>query len=275
MLATRSDSLARRLDENTLIRGQELAFFETLDQTISTAALAVGVQDWRFDPLIPLETLERAGYLSAFPHLVTQPVAMLPNCDCGSNHKSTGHALIPAACLPIYQSLEGTDLVAPALITTRNTCWRNEASFEPLKRQWAFSMREVVCVGSQQEIDTFLATWCDYATALARGLGLDIALTPATDPFFGVAAAQRLYQAVSEAKKELTLDGLAIASINRHGTHFARAFNLKRNGSIAQSACVAFGLERWLAGLRDRYGDDRTDWPAIPPLQVRKGQANE
>ena len=270
MLHTEADSFATPLDERQALQGDAMRFVDSLDRAIIDAALAAGAEAIRFGPLISMETLDRAGYRKAFPHLVTVPVAMTAACGCGQNHEGAAQALIPAACLPVYRAFENTDLAAPALVTTENTCWRREAHFEPLKRQWAFTMREIVCIGSQEEIRAFRNQWRDYAARMAIGLGLDADFQAATDPFFGQAAAARLYQAVSEAKAELVVDGLAIASINNHGSHFARAFDLRRSGVTARSACIAFGLERWLAAMQDRHGDDPAIWPTVRDLHIRQ-----
>ena len=50
-------------------------------------------------------------------------------------------------------------------------------------------------------------------------------------------------------KIELCLpDGLAMASINRHGPFFGERFKIcLGTGGSAHSACVAFGLDRWAA----------------------------
>ena len=266
MLLRNDMRLPSAMAEPPPLAGSDLAFVEALDNAIVTAALADRARAVQFGPLIAMETLDRAGYSQAFPHLVTVPAAMTTPCMCGHGAAGAGHALLPAACLPVYAMIANADFSEPALVTTRNTCWRLEDHFEPLRRQWAFTMREVVCVGASEEVRIFRARWRSRAARLAKGLGIDAAFTPASDPFFGAAAAQRLYQAVSEAKSELVAGQLAIASLNNHGTHFAAAFNLRRNGTNARSACVAFGLERWLAAMRDRHGPDSKTWPPAPDL---------
>jgi len=266
MLHREDEQRSSAADEQRPLEGSDLAFVETLDSAIVNAALADRAQAVQFGPLIAMETLDRAGYSQAFPHLVTVPAAMTAPCGCGHNAEGAAHALVPAACLPVYDMFANTDFSGPALVTTRNTCWRHEDHFEPLRRQWAFTMREVVCIGAPEEVRDFRNRWRGHVAWLANGLGIDAAFMPATDPFFGEAAAQRLYQTLSDAKSELVAEGLAIASLNNHGTHFAKAFNLRRNGAHARSACVAFGLERWLAAMRDRHGPDSTTWPQVPNL---------
>ena len=60
----------------------------------------------------------------------------------------------------------------------------------------------------------------------------------------GDAAAARL-------KREWVIPGgTAIASLNCHQRFFADRFEIRRDGEMAFSGCLAFGLERWLLALR-------------------------
>ena len=46
-------------------------------------------------------------------------------------------------------------------------------------------------------------------------------------------------------------DGLAVASINRHGAFFGDRFQIRdARGTPAHSACIAFGLDRWAANQK-------------------------
>ncbi len=246
------------------IAGPELAFLEALDRTIAGAALATGAVAYQFAPLVPMTTLEYAGYCASFPHLVTVPATMRESECCQQDTDGAGYALTPAACLPVYAEFACTAFSAPMIVTTRNTCWRREATFEPLRRQWVFNMREVVCIGAYDEVRAFLADWRYCVTGLADALGLGAELHPACDPFFGEQAAQRLFQVIAEAKLELLVDDLALASLNNHGRYFGDAFDLRRGVHCARSACVAFGLERWLFAMRNRHGPDAAGWPSLP-----------
>jgi hypothetical protein len=44
------------------------------------------------------------------------------------------------------------------------------------------------------------------------------------------------------------VNGLAIASVNRHGTFFGERFHISdESGAPVHTACIAFGLDRWAA----------------------------
>src|SRR5438874_9913215 len=41
-----------------------------------------------------------------------------------------------------------TTLFRSVYVTTRAACFRRESYYRPLQRQWSFSMREIVCLGT-------------------------------------------------------------------------------------------------------------------------------
>jgi hypothetical protein len=91
---------------------------------------------------------------------------------------------------------------------------------------------------------------------------------PATDPFFDPESSpgwvrQRAEPVKHEAVFEVGRERLAVASTNLHHDAFGRAFGVAHAGRPAASACVAFGLERWLLALLTVHGRDPTRWPAI------------
>jgi hypothetical protein len=54
--------------------------------------------------------------------------------------------------------------------------------------------------------------------------------------------------------------------VNLHHEHFGEAFGITRAGQDAHSACVAFGLERWLSAIQGTHGEDPRSWPDLPAL---------
>ena len=113
-------------------------------------------------------------------------------------------------------------------------------------------MRELVCIGSEANVDQFLTAHREKISAYAQSLGIKASWKAATDPFFKPEQNDKyLAQCLFPIKQELVLDnGLAIASLNRHSQHFGTHFNIEFNGQPAFSGCVAFGLERWLYALK-------------------------
>jgi hypothetical protein len=80
---------------------------------------------------------------------------------------------------------------------------------------------------------------------------------------------------VQPTKHEATYGGdLAIASLNLHHDHFGTAFGITRDGGPAHSACLAFGIERWLFAITQRHGTDPQSWPR-PEEAAQKVRARQ
>lgn len=232
-----------------------------LDPAISIAGVDAHLHEWscgrggeerQWPVLMREDVLRRAGYPDAFPHLLmTACVASDPE------HRpealiSSGWCLSPAVCYHAYASLEGCVLNDGIRLAARGSCFRHEgaADLMPGRRQIEFQMRELILIGSPEWIEAELALVPEQIASLAGDFGMRGDWDIANDPFFlprakGQAHMQRLRQ----TKREFCLpDGLAIASINRHGAFFGERFQLSlSDGGTAHSACIAFGLDRWAA----------------------------
>ena len=230
-------------------------------------------------PLIAARTLDRVGYFQSFPHLATFPTALpgdetelrrfaaAPFGASGELALSAAapcqEVLTPAACYHLYPTLEGRRLDGPHILGISGPCFRREATFHPLKRQWSFTMQEVVCLGEAEAVGSFLARARSRIDELASVLGLPVRWAQATDPFFDPRDNPRLLlQQVAPLKTELIYgDNLAIASLNFHQSHFGAAFDITTDRGPAFSGCAAFGIERWVAALLETAGPDERSWP--------------
>jgi hypothetical protein len=57
-------------------------------------------------------------------------------------------------------------------------------------------------------------------------------------------------------------EALAASSFNLHRDFYTSVYDTRRaDGSLAESACMGFGLERWLYGFLSQKGLDRSGWP--------------
>ena len=137
-------------------------------------------------------------------------------------------------------------------------------------------MREIVCIGADGDVEEFRQRWMVTASAFAESLGLTTEIVAASDPFFaptgrGKAALQR----IKSLKHEMVVhfpDGrpMAIASFNNHEHFFGEAFGISvESGGTAASACVAFGIERWLLAVL--VDDNVNDISALVPALSRAG----
>jgi seryl-tRNA synthetase len=233
-------------------------------------------------PVISRRTIERAGYVSAFPNLL------------GTVHSFTGTAgewkglepliagggawharqepsdlvLLPAACYPVYATLDGGSVAQPARFAVEAPCFRQEATSET-GRLRTFRMVELVTAGPEEHCVQWRAQWLDRVAAWMDALALKAAVEVADDPFFGAGrrlfqAAQRLQQLKFEFRVEVA-DGLvqAIASANYHKDHFGEVFGFDDGaGNPGHTACIAFGLERMAFALAHAHGPDSCAWPA-------------
>jgi seryl-tRNA synthetase len=179
--------------------------------------------------------------------------------------------LQPAACYQCYGLLRGpVDSVA---LTLAGRCYRrHDGEAGGAARYWDFTMREVVLVGQRDWVGTERSAWIARVTSLAESLGLAVSVHVATDAFFGpMARGMRAMQQVKELKHEIRaeIDGesVPIASVNLHETFFASRFELRcADGSVAHSACAAFGLERWAAAVVAQRGEASVEEVAVLDL---------
>lgn len=267
------------------LRGDVARLLHVLEQTIATLCIAESPDEWRVPPAIAFPTLARADYFASFPqwltlvsHLSDDEIALRGvaehNEPSGAAVTPPKMALNPAVCYHVYSGLAGQVVDAPRVITAQSTCWRHEGTRHvPLARQWAFTMREIVCIGAADDAQRFLERAGRRVLDLAYALGLDPAVAVASDPFFApTARGKQLLQQLQELKREMLLpinadERIAASSFNLHGTFFGQAFDIRlRTGVPATTACVAFGLERWLLAYLVRYGLDAAAWPSVDSL---------
>ncbi|NUT22761.1 MAG: hypothetical protein HOV77_26635 [Hamadaea sp.] len=267
------------------LTGPLLRLADDLDHAFQQLAAQWQAVEERPPATLPASAL--TGHLRAFPHQATFAIGLEPtdtNLGEFADGPVVGPAgsvvltrtgpvttvLTPAACFHVYAQRRGTQLTEAAYVTTRTTCFRREQHYEPLRRQWNFSMREIVCLGTSDETTSFLAEARAQTDDFARRIGLPLAWAPATDPFFRPHRQPGfLLQRVQPVKHEAMYGSLALASANRHHDHFGSTFDINRAGVPVSTACVAFGLERWLYAVVDRHGTDPGAWPEIAlPAEV-------
>jgi seryl-tRNA synthetase len=267
------------------LSGDLLGLERRLDGLFLSWAGEWGAEEYRFPTFIAARELARIDYFHSFPHLVTFPVALdeaqdnlarfvadEPLSDGAVRLTSLApvrDVLTPAACYHFYAHFRGSAFERPAYLTTRNTCFRRESYYAPLRRQWSFGMRELVCVGTAAEVESFLETTRERVAAFLARIGLPVGWAHATDPFFNPTRNPKyVAQKLEPVKTELVFgDDLAIGSVNFHRGYMGEAFEIRRGGECAYSGCVAFGLERWLYALTSHFGPELRDWPDFAAVE--------
>ena len=265
------------------LTGPALAAARDLDRAFLALASRWSPDEEVHPVLIAAATLERLDYFTSFPQLVTFPVTLDASDDnieafrqgapveagSGTVRLATTSpvrdVLVPAACYHVYAHHEGEALAATVFVTTSNTCFRREEAYEPLRRQWSFTMREVVCLGAHDTVVSFLDEARAAVRRLCEAVGVDVGWETATDPFFRPSTNPKyLMQRIEPVKHEArTRDGLAIASVNLHHDHFGSLFDITHDGRPAVTGCLAFGVERWLSALLSAHGPDAASWPDV------------
>ncbi len=282
------------------LAGPALRALRAVDEDARQAALAAfGAREETYPTLIPTRTLGRCGYFSSFPQSVSMVSHLVEDLDAIETFRRA-HAdetalratelgalatpeccLSPALCYHCYSSLEGRELGdGPEVVTTLGKCFRYESiNMTGLERLWDFTMREIVFVGTEDEVLERRQRAISLVTGQIDKWDLAGQIETANDPFFSAAYAGKTYaQLRSELKFELRLPAgetdegpreIACASFNLHQDFFGRTFSIEtRDGRPAFTSCVGWGLERWVLALFAQHGLEPAGWPATLRAQV-------
>ncbi len=263
------------------LSGEVFQLFKALDSMFLRLAEQVQAQEFYFPQFIQAKELNRMDYFKSFPHLITFPVALDQKneanldkfikgerCDAEGRVQLTEidkvcDCLTPAACYHFYIHFQMQDLKKTQFLTTRANCFRRELYYAPLQRQWNFNMREVVCLGAHDEVKAFITKYRALASEKFKALDLAIEWEVATDPFFNPESNPKfVMQQLDPVKHEMIFEkNLSIGSTNFHKDYFGENFKITHQGQTASSACIAFGLERWIFAIVTRYGTNPANWP--------------
>ncbi|MFJ3217581.1 aminoacyl--tRNA ligase-related protein [Kitasatospora sp. NPDC086801] len=243
-------------------------------QAALTATAGTGPGPTWYPPLMSAARIEQAEYAESFPHLLGTVHAYAPERSAQRGEPvgarpATDVVLAPAVCYNVYAELAGQRLEEQVVLDAAGYCYRHEATSET-GRFRSFRMREFVALGPPEQSADWRDAWIPRCEAFLGGLGLDVEVVSATDPFFGpggrLMRSTQLEQGLKyEFVAKLTADdpGTAIASANRHRDHLGRRFDIHHGEDVAHSSCVAFGLERITLALVHAHGEDRRNWPRI------------
>jgi len=262
---TTNPAPARLADGLVILDPDQTDLLRELDGVFAGWGRFEGAREILPPPMYPVTSLEKFDVYMNFPHLalVASPLEL---ADGGASPQDGRFAptdllearlgLPHATCFGAYLFHEGRQLAGDTLVTLVNRCFRNEEHFTPLRRLISFQMREIVALGSPEHAKQLLARLTELIVAFGEELGLGLRREAATDPFFERDGSRALLAKLSPVKHEFQVGDLAIASVNTHRNFFGERCEIRqRDGEFAYTSCVAFGLERWLSVLIERFGD--------------------
>lgn len=277
------------------MRGELATLYSSVSSAIAEIASADSIEEWRMPQSIAFGALERAKYFESFPHWLTAAShlreddaalervarAQYPGAEAARSLAVASAALPPAVCYHTYAALADSTINSPVVMTAEETCWRHEGiRLAALERGWAFRMREIVFVGGAEKAEEFRQDGIADVSAFAESIGLHARIELAEDPFFApTSRGKALLQRVKALKHELVIDRpdgkpLAISSFNNHERFFGESFSIRlRDRQFATTACVAFGIERWMLAILMTHGTDSSNWPELGQASLTKGAA--
>ena len=269
------------------VYGRGMIFEEVrnrFDEFVTRAGAEDKPERPRFPPIIPRRTLEKAGYLKSFPQLcgviysfAGKEAAALDlaeraggGLDWSMHLSMTDVVMVPAACYPAYPAMALRGPLPKGGVTLDlggSYVFRNEPSSDPARLQM-FHQREMVRIGEAEDVLAWRETWMARAKNIFEQCGLYATFELASDPFFGrggklLANNQRQQGLKFEALVPIASpEPTAVSSFNFHQDHFGSAFGIQlHDGTVANSACLGFGLERITLALLRAHGMDIGDWP--------------
>ncbi len=280
--------------------GSFLTVRGALDTLLLGIAARHGAKELAYPPLWPIPVLRDINYFHDFPQLAMVAAGVETDftsrsrfseahrrgsgstaiaCTAENGLAPAVNALAPTVCDCCYWLLRDRRDVADQVFTIHGHVFRNEASDEgSLDRLSAFTMREIVTVGTEAFVLARRQVLLEDMKQLAQLLGLRCTIEAADDPFFCNDALQKnLLQTAAQLKYELrvVLFGnreIAVGSLNLHNDYFSKSYDYTtRDGARPFSGCFAIGCERLTYALFCRYGLDLEQWPQPVRSVLRLG----
>lgn len=273
------------------LAGPLLSLLEGLDRRISAlVGEAFGATAWRYPALIPASVLDATGYPAAFPQALMFVTRLHADLEVyrefQDSYRDVGglraellrycrdveFCLPPTMCFHTFAQYRDRRLADGLLhtVTSRGRSFRHESGYaRTLERLWDFTIREVVFLGTRQQVLDARERLMELIFQFVDELGLAGWCEVANDPFFiGSDATTRAWsQRQLELKYELRLPwaarrDLAVGSFNFHDDFFGRSFHITgEDAAPISSACAGFGLERLSYAVVCQHGYQPERWP--------------
>jgi seryl-tRNA synthetase len=270
-----------------------MRLFDYFDRSLLGVLQArFAVTQYRYPTLIRASTLRTAGYVSAFPQHVMFVTRLHNDIDVyrnvqdefgGAQGAQLGERLLascrnidymlpPTMCFHTFSQYRGRTIARGGVhvVSARGKAFRYEAGYSrTLERLWDFTIREMVFLGTRDEVLSAREQTMEAVLRFLDGLGVTGLCEVGNDPFFGRDdSSDRVWsQRMMELKYELRLPvgggrSIAVGSFNFHNDLFGTGFGIAHeDGGPAWSGCIGFGLERLVYAFVCQFGADEQGWP--------------
>jgi seryl-tRNA synthetase len=274
-----------------VLEGAPLALFDYFDRVFREFGAAWKPRPMRVPTLIPTDVLAKCDYFRSFPHNVTYACHLPEDPARIEDFRKRHHdretlddralsdmvppevCLSPAVCYHVYYANRARVVPPEGLVyAVCGKCFRYESkNLRDLRRLWDFTMREIVFLGTREQVLAEREKGIELFKGFLDEHRLAGEIRTASDPFFIApdAAAKTYFQLSSDTKFEIALAlhddaRLAVGSFNYHNDFFGKAFDSRLDGGGPMfSACIAFGLERWVYAFVAQHGSDPSRWPDV------------
>ena len=274
---------------HVILRGPAAKLMSLIDSKVERLfAQRFGAELEIYPSTIQSRTLDRCAHFTSFPEHVDFVSPLRRDLDVLNGFAadcrergwspdlhtdrmgSSEYAISPSGCYHCYEGMENWRVEPPGRVATMTlACHRFEgANQRSMSRLRAFTMREVVFIGTPKFVIDARATAEDTIVQWAKDWELGCTFETANDMFFTADfSVKASFQRLQQAKKELRLhlpferQSLSVFSSNFHAATFGKAFNITVNGRPATTGCIAWGYERWVYAVFCQFGFDVTKWP--------------
>lgn len=243
--------------------------------------------EYSYPTLIRSQTLQEGGYFASFPHHLMFVTRLHNDLDVYleferglseaspldgllEHCRNVDYCLPPTMCFHTFAQYQGQSLGGFSAVTAAGKSFRYESGYHrTLERLWDFTIREMVFLGTRDEVLTARRRVLEAMQSLMDELELEARCEVANDPFFGSDAvpdavgSQRMLEMKYELRLPAGLDAdIAVGSFNFHDDIFGKRFKIVgEDGKYIRSACVGFGLERFAFAVLSRHGLIPAKWP--------------
>ncbi|QHE59813.1 hypothetical protein FHE72_01215 [Rossellomorea vietnamensis] len=256
---------------NLFLTEEEIGLLDLLDKKLIDIAKKYNSTMRQYPGLLSEEVMNKSSYNHNFPQNIGM-IFDIPhdyyNIEAYRESKDSNYAeysgvyMQPCICYHCYD--EWRNNIANKVITAKGACYRHEVPWKKNKfRKNEFQMREIVFIGTKNEVLTLREQFIQEVWSLFNTLGLKGKVVTANDPFFFNDNFKKgMYQKLTNSKYELLYKSkehsyISIASFNFCDDVVCKSYGLMNlNHEYYYSGCVAFGLDRWLVSIMelDDYG---------------------